>query len=183
MNDAIGMLELTTIARGLLATDAMVKAAPVKVLASQTICAGKYMILVAGDVADVKAALQVGREAAGTVLIDELTLPNPHEGIFPALAGTVESADPEAVGVVETFTVAASVVAADMAAKSGDVVLKEIRIANGLGGKSFVVFLGDVASVQEGLRAATAGLEGQGLIVDACIITGPHPEFTEAALP
>jgi len=183
MNQAMGMLELTAITRGLMATDAMVKAAPVRILASQTICAGKYMVLVAGDVADVKAALQAGRETAGTALLDELTLPNPHEGIFPALAGTVESGDPEAVGVVEAFTVAASVTAADRAAKSGDVLLKEIRIANGLGGKSFVVFLGDVASVQEGLRAAEAELEGKGLIVETCIITGPHPEFTESALP
>lgn len=179
MIEAIGLLELASIARGIVCTDAMVKAAPVRIVASQTVCAGKYLVLVTGSVADVKAAMEAGREAGEGGLIDELTIPNPHQGIFPALAGTVQVDKPDALGVIETFSAAATIVAADLAAKAADVTLTEVRLANGLGGKAYVVLTGDVASVNEAVREAESGLEGQALIVETCVIPGPHPDLRE----
>ena len=48
---ALGLIELKSIARGIIATDAIVKKAPVKLLGTHPICPGKYMIIFAGEAA------------------------------------------------------------------------------------------------------------------------------------
>ena len=57
---AIAMIELKSIAKGILATDALAKKAPVRILETHPICPGKYMILFAGEVGDVEEALKAG---------------------------------------------------------------------------------------------------------------------------
>ena len=49
MANAIGMVELTSIARGIETSDFMVKAAQVELIRSSTVCPGKYIIIIAGD--------------------------------------------------------------------------------------------------------------------------------------
>jgi len=58
--DAIGLLELTSVAKGVEATDIMLKAADVELLGSRSICSGKYMVLVRGDVAACTSSVQAG---------------------------------------------------------------------------------------------------------------------------
>ena len=58
--NSIGLIELTSIAAGFLACDAMLKAADVDLVLSRSICSGKYMVMVRGDVAAVQAAVSAG---------------------------------------------------------------------------------------------------------------------------
>ena len=60
MANAIGMVELTSIARGIETSDFMVKAAQVELIRSSTVCPGKYIIIIAGDTGDVKASMAEG---------------------------------------------------------------------------------------------------------------------------
>ena len=53
---AVGCVEVSSVARGLDSADAMVKTAQVRLLASHPVCPGKYVILVGGSVAEVNAA-------------------------------------------------------------------------------------------------------------------------------
>jgi len=62
MGNAIGMLEFTSIARGIEASDAMVKAAQVDLIRSSTICPGKYVVIVAGNTGDVTASMTIGEK-------------------------------------------------------------------------------------------------------------------------
>ena len=62
--NSIGLIELTSIAAGFLACDAMLKAANVDVVLSRSICSGKYMVMVRGDVAAVQAAVAAGVSGA-----------------------------------------------------------------------------------------------------------------------
>ena len=135
---AIGMIELNSIAKGVEAGDEMIKAADIELIMAQPICAGKYMVLVSGDVDSVERAGEVGKEVAGEFLVDDFVIPNVHTDVFPALTATTRIKSVDALAVMETFSVAASIMAADAGVKAADVDIIEIRCATGLGGKSLI---------------------------------------------
>ena len=66
----------------------MLKAADVEIVLSRSICSGKYMVMVRGDVAAVQAAWRPGSRAGAFSIIDKFVIPNLHDSIFPAIAGT-----------------------------------------------------------------------------------------------
>ncbi|MCD6385944.1 BMC domain-containing protein [Candidatus Sumerlaeota bacterium] len=180
--DAIGMLELRSIARAIETGDAMLKAADVILIQSTPVCSGKYIILIGGAVADVQASLTAGKEVGKDLIIDELLIPNVHPDVFPALMAATRVEEGEAVGVIETLTCAAGIVAADRAAKTGKVKLMEIRIARGLGGKAYVTLTGEVSAVRAGVEAGAAEAAAEGLLVQSVVIPSIHPRMLENLL-
>lgn len=100
MGKAIGMVELSSIARGIETSDSMVKAAQVELLRSVTVCPGKYMVIIGGDTGAVRAAMEAGRQKGAQYVVDTLLIPSVHEQVFPAISGTMEVTNPQAVGVV-----------------------------------------------------------------------------------
>ena len=104
--NSIGLIELTSIAAGYLACDAMLKAADVELVLSRSICSGKYMVMVRGDVAAVQAAVSAGISGARFSVIDSFVIPNLHEAVFPAIAGAAKVEALDALGIVESFSVA-----------------------------------------------------------------------------
>ena len=85
-----------------------------------------------------------------------------------------------AVGIMETFSLAAAIIAADTAVKAADVTLIEIRLGRGLGGKSFIILTGDVAAVKAANSAASALDEVKGLMSGSVVIPSPHPDLIKA---
>jgi microcompartment protein CcmL/EutN len=167
---AIAAIETSSIAQGWVTADAMVKEAEVQVLQSSTLSPGRYWIMIGGDVAEIRAAHRRGVEMAGDTLLDQLLIPQLDEAVLPALRGTVPASDDDAVGVLETLTAASAVVAADRAAKAARIVVRDVRLANGIGGKGIVVVSGPVSEVQaavdEGRREARArGLHPRAVVI------------------
>ena len=81
---AIGLLELESIAAGIVAADAMVKASPVSSLHAGTVHPGRYLVLVGGATAAVEVAL----EAAGVdMVLDSLFLADVHPAVILAVPG------------------------------------------------------------------------------------------------
>ena len=144
---AIGMVEFSSIARGIYAADQMVKISEVEIVTAQTICPGKYIALVEGDVAAVQDSVHIGEKFAGEYFVDSLVIPNVHHGIFPAITGATMPEHVTALGIFETFSVATMITAADQILKAAELEAIEIRLGTGLGGKSFFTFTGDVAAV------------------------------------
>ena len=179
---AIGLIELRSIARGMKTTDAILKAANVELLRAHVVCPGKYIILVAGKISQVRSAVAVGEQVAPEVVVDHFILPNVHPSVFPALTATTEIEKVKAIGVVETFTLAASIVAADIAVKAAPVELIEIRLPFAMGGKAFVVFTGEISSVRSGVNTAAAQLKDEGVIDSFEVIPSPHPDLIEKLL-
>ena len=177
MEPAIGLIETNSIAVGIQVGDAMVKRAPVRLLEARSICPGKYMVLVGGDTAPVEEAMQAGRAIGAEAIVDQLLLPNVHRSVFPAIAGAVEMGQVEALGIIETLSVATAIVAADAAVKAAEVTLTEIRLANGLGGKSFVLLVGDVSNVEAAVEAGALPCRAEGLLVRAVVIPQLHPDM------
>ena len=141
---AIAMIELNSIAKGVAVGDEMLKTADVELVFAQPICAGKYMVMVSGDVDSIERANEVGKEVAGEFLVDDFVIPNVHASIFAAITATTRIKQFGSLGIIETFSVASSILAADAGVKAADVEIIEIRCATGLGGKSFLYLTGDV---------------------------------------
>ncbi len=179
MAKAIGMIELTSIARGIDTCDTMVKAAQVQLLRASTVCPGKYMIIVGGETGDVKASMAAGKERGGELIVDTLLLPNAHEQLFPAISMTNQIENPGAVGVIEFYSIASAITAADVAVKAANVTLIEIRTGYAIGGKGFVTLTGDVGAVREAVKAAVKETE---LLVESVIIPRPDKELFQTLL-
>ena len=145
MNDkSIGLIELSSVAAGYLVADTMLKAGNVRLLLSRSICSGKYMVLIGGDTAAVQSAVAAGAESADGCLIDQIIIANVHADIIVALGRSQVVEPTGALGVMESFNVAALIQAADTAVKAADVTLMEIRLAMALGGKAYCTLTGDV---------------------------------------
>ena len=177
MNDrAMGMIELTSVAAGFQVADAMMKAANVRLYLSRSICSGKYMVLVGGEVGAIESSVQVGTETAAGSLIDRFVIPNIHPDVFRAIGRSELPQIGEALGILEAFSVPALIRGADAAAKAANVTLLEVRLAMALGGKAFVTMTGDVAAVQAAVDAGEAEISEVGLLVNAVVIPRPHPD-------
>jgi len=175
--NSIGLIELTSIASGFLACDAMLKSADVDLVLSRSICSGKYMVMVRGDVAAVEAAVASGVAGTRFSVIDSFVIPNLHETVFPALSGATKVESLEALGVVESFSVASLIEGADAAVKAANVELIEIRLAMALGGKAFVTLTGNVSAVEAAVGAAAAVVGQKGMLVNKVVIPSPRPEL------
>jgi len=175
--NSLGLIELTSIAAGFQTCDAMLKAANVDLVLSRSICSGKYMVMVRGDVAAVEAAVSAGTSASRFSVIDSFVIPNLHESVFPAISGASKVEELEALGIVESFSVASLIEGADAAVKAANVQLIEIRLAMALGGKAFVTLTGNVAAVQSAVDAGAQVVGQKGMLVNKVVIPHPRPEL------
>ncbi len=179
MTEAIGLLELDSIAAGIEVADAVVKTAPVEFLDTFMVTPGKFVVLVAGDPSSVQSSLDAGRAVAGSSLVDSLHIPYLHPGVLPALRNRVALQPGLALGLVETSSVAAGVRAADDAAKAAAVELVHLHLGRGIGGKSMLLLCGELHEVQAGVEASRLRAESAGRLVAWRVIPQPHPDLTE----
>ena len=176
---AIAAVETSSIAQGTVVGDAMVKQADVELIEACPLSPGKYWILIGGDVGPVRTAFARGVEVAAETLLDSLFIPQLHAMVVPALRGTPGARDDDALGVIETLTAAATIIAADRAAKTADVLIRDVRLANGLGGKGFVFLSGEVGEVQAAVEAGRAEAVQKGLLVRSVVVPRLHPQMKQ----
>jgi len=179
MHVAIAAIETSSIAQGTVVGDAMVKQAEVTLLQARALSPGKYWVLIGGEVGPVRASHARGLEVAADTLLDSLFIPQLHDMVLPALSGTVSPLEADALGVIETLTAAAAIVAADRAAKTSAVTIRDVRLADGLGGKGFVFLGGEVGDVQAAVDAGRAEALARGLLVRSVVVPRLHPQMKE----
>lgn len=177
MPHAIGLLESISIARGVQVADCMLKSADVQMLMAKSISPGKYIALVGGNIAAVQQAVQAGEAMCGSMLIDRFVLPNVHESVLSAVSGVIHTDQRGALGVVETFSVAACIEAADVAVKAANIALMRLHVAEGIGGKCYMVLTGDVADVETAVTVASASAGEKGLLVHSMTVPRPHADL------
>lgn len=175
--DSIGLLEVSSIASGMLAADIMLKTSEVEIIVSRTICSGKYMTIIGGEVAAVTSSVEAAAETIEFGVIDQMVIPNVHPTIFPAISGHNQVELLEALGIIESFSVASLIEAADEAVKAANVKLIELRLAMALGGKAFVTMTGEVAAVRAAVDAGSYICQQKGLLVNNIVIPQPRQEL------
>jgi len=176
---SIGLIELSSVATGYQVEDVMIKAASIKLLLARSICSGKFLIAISGDVASVTTAIEAGGAAAGASLIERRQLSRVHPSVLQAISQSVEI-DPKqlrSIGVIETFSAASIIDAADAAVKSANVSLLRVHLAMALGGKGFLMMAGDVSSVQTAVEAGSRAAAEEGMLVARGVIPAPSEEL------
>jgi microcompartment protein CcmL/EutN len=177
IHPALALLEFDSIAAGIVAGDAMIKRAPLDLIKAGTVQPGKYLVLIGGQVADLEEAIEAARTAEGSRMIDIVFLPDVHPNVVAAVAGARTEGEGEALGIIETATVAAIIQAADAGVKGARVTLRELRMADGLGGKGYLLFGGPVAEVEAAVSIGAARVPGE--LVRETVIAQVHQEMLE----
>ncbi len=177
MHPSLALIEFDSIAAGVVAGDAMAKKAPIARIVAGTVHNGKYLVLVAGEVADVEESLAAGLAAGASAVLDSVYLPGVHPHVVDAIAFGRRPQPVDALGILETRTVAAAIAAADAGVKGATVNLLEVRLADGLGGHGLVFFDGLVADVEAAVQIATEIIAGSAALIHAVVIPQLHPDM------
>lgn len=180
MNDALALVEVDSVARGLRCLDALVKKAPVKVLEANLVEPGRFLILFEGGVAEVEESYAEAVAWAESGLVDRLLLPMVHRAVLSGLRGHTDlrsAEEMDTLGVIEGSRVASTLEAADRSLKDADVNLAGLRVAGGLGGRAYYVVFGAQHDVEAALEAGQAVLEARSNLHRIERIARPHPEL------
>jgi microcompartment protein CcmL/EutN len=178
---ALALLEVGSVARGMVVADVAVKKAKVQLVVAEAVTPGKFLVVLAGGEEEVAQSLAAGLEAAAGTLIDRVHLPQADAQILPAMRGQPRPGSVEALAIVETFSVAAAVLAADRAVKAAEVRLLRLRLARGLGGKAHFVLTGPLHQIEAAAEAARTIIH-DGMLLAIELIPRPHPDFVDTLL-
>lgn len=182
MSQAIGMAEFSTVSAGISGADRMIKTAEVTVITAATVCPGKYIVILSGEISAVKAAVEAAKAQNAERVIDTFVLGNPHDSVLPAIYGTAQPQEVAALGVMESFSAATAIVAADAAAKTALVDLIELRLCRGLCGKSYFLLTGTVSAVSAAIERAKAEAGDRGMLLDSSVIPSPDKKLWDSIL-
>jgi microcompartment protein CcmL/EutN len=174
-NQAIGFLETASIARGIIAMDAMPKASDIELLDGRVIARGKFIVLFAGVLADVQSAMHAASQLAGDEVLDHFIIPTVHEQIIPAIKSRIKVKMGEALGVIETKEVASTIFAADASVKEADVRLIEARPQPG--GKGLLILTGSTGDVERAVTAGVNSITNPELLISHVIIPQVHADL------
>jgi microcompartment protein CcmL/EutN len=189
---ALAIVETRSIALGYVLADTAVKRATVELMTCRPICPGRFLIAVSGETEAVKqahramldrAAQETEENAASSSAesepLSEILIPRLHEAVLPALRGEPPGEGFWALAFIETSCAAAAVLAADAAAKEAPVILREIQLAQGLGGKGLVQLTAELSDLQAAVARGAAVAAERGELVRQTIIARVHPDVVE----
>ena len=179
--DALGIIELGSIYKGYHVQDEVLKSANVEKLVARSICSGKYLMIIRGAVADVETAINIAREVGGFSVINLTVIPRVDPRVFPAITGapmiqTEFGAKVAAMLIIETFSVASAIKAADSAVKEADLDFIRVHVAMAVGGKGIVVMTGDIAPLEAAVRPAVDAVKEDGMLAGYVLIRNPHED-------
>lgn len=174
---SIGVVEISNVVKGYVACDGILKTVAVQMVMAQPVCPGKFVMIFGGSVSSVTTACEYAKNYFSDFIIDVQNFGNIEKRVFDGLNGALEGKTDGALGIVETFSVAACILAADAALKAANVELCDIRIARGMGGKSYVSVTGTVGAVTASVEAGAQRAKDDGLLVDMDVIASPHKDL------
>mgnify|MGYP004583215893 CR=1 FL=1 len=174
MGVSVGLIELHHIPLGYETVDAMLKAADVELVRASPSCPGKFLAIVTGGVGAVECACAAAERTAGRQAVVCRAIDHLDEAVAEALKTRPRPDKLESFGSIETRTALSAILAADLVVKASRVRLICIRMAQGIGGKGYVNFTGDIASVRNAIETCKARCGDPSLITSSCAIATPH---------
>jgi microcompartment protein CcmL/EutN len=177
MFKAIGVIELKSIPKGIEATDAALKSAGVEMVSSHPSCPGKYEIILTGSISNVQSAVEHVMGRYSDYVIDHSVMGRIDEQVIKALFGTQTGEKKGSLGVLETFSAATCIKAADVAVKTARVEIYDLRVSRGMGGKGVFIITGDVGDVTAAIEAGANYAKTSGALSSTSVIAAPHEEL------
>ncbi len=179
MFKSVGVIELKSIPKGVEATDAALKSAGVEMVSAHPACPGKYEIILTGSISNVQAAVDHVRTKFENYVIDCSVMGRIDEQVITALFGTQTTAKKGSLGLLETFSAATAIKAADVAVKTAKVEIFDLRVSRGMGGKGVIMLTGEVGDVTAAIEAGANYAKTSGMLSSYSIIAAPHEELWE----
>ncbi len=176
---AIGVIELKNVPKGVEATDDALKSAGVELVSAHPSCPGKFEIILTGSISNVTASVDHVSAKFGDYVIDTSVMGRIDERVISALFGTQKSEKKGALGLIETYSAATCIKAADLCVKTARVEIYDMRVSRGLGGKGIVLLTGEIGDVNAAVEAGANYAKGTGMLSATSVIAAPHPDLWE----
>lgn len=177
MYKAIGVIELKSIPKGVEAADAALKSAGIEMVSAHPSCPGKYEIVLTGAISDVGVAVDHVKNRFDGYVIDSSVMGKIDEQVIKALFGTQTGERNGSLGLIETFSAASAIKAADLAVKTAKVEIYDLRVSRGMGGKGVVMLTGDIGDVTAATEAGANYAKGVSTLSSYTVIAAPHEEL------
>ena len=176
---AVGVIELKSIAKGVEATDAALKSAGISLISAHPACPGKYEMILTGSISDVTAAVEHVKGRFEQYIVDDSIMGRIDEHVIKALFGTQSGVKQGSLGLIETYSAASAIKAADLAVKTSRVEIYDMRVSRGMGGKGIVFVTGEVGDVTAAVEAGGKYARELGMLHATSVIAAPHEELWE----
>lgn len=177
MYKAIGVIELKSIPKGVEAADAALKSSGVEMVSAHPSCPGKYEIILTGSISNVDAAVSHVVSRFDGYVIDSSVMGRIDEQVVKALFGTQTSERTGSLGLIETFSAASAIKAADIAVKTARVEIYDLRVSRGMGGKGVVMITGEIGDVTAAVEAGANYAKSVSTLSSYTVIAAPHTEL------
>jgi len=177
MYRSIGVIELKSIPKGVEAADAALKSAGVDMVSSHPSCPGKYEIILTGSISNVTAAVNHVTSKFEGFVIDSSIMGIIDEQVISALFGTHAAEQNGSLGLLETFSAASAIKAADIAVKTARVSIYDLRVSRGMGGKGIIMLTGEIGDVTAAIEAGANYAKQEAMLSSYSIIAAPHDDL------
>ena len=177
MYKSIGVIELKSVPKGVEAADAALKSAGIDMVSAHPACPGKYEIILTGSISNVTAAVNHVTTRFEGYVIDSSVMGRIDEQVISALFGTQTGEREGSLGLIETFSAASAIKAADIAVKTARVAIYDLRVSRGMGGKGVVMLTGEVGDVTAAVEAGTNYAKGVATLSSSAVIAAPHEDL------
>ena len=177
MYNAIGVIELKSIPKGVEAADAALKSAGVDMVTAHPTCPGKYEIILTGSISNITAAVDHVVKRFEGYVIDSAVMGRIDEQVIKALFGTSKASTGGSLGLIETFSAACAIKAADLAVKCAKVEVYDMRISHGMGGKGLVMLTGEIGDVTAAVMAGAEYAKTASQLSSYSVIAAPHDDL------
>lgn len=177
MYKAIGVIELKNIPKGIEAADAALKSAGVEMVSSHPSCPGKYEIILTGSISNVSAAVTHVTSRFEGFVIDSSVIGRIEDQVISALFGTHAAERSGSLGLIETYSAASAIKAADIAVKTARVEIYDLRVSRGMGGKGIIMLTGEIGDVTAAVEAGSNYAKENAMLSSYSVIPAPHEEL------
>ena len=177
MYKSIGVIELKSIPKGVEAADAALKSAGIDMVSAHPACPGKYEIILTGSISNVTAAVSHVNSKFEGYVIDSSVMGRIDEQVIAALFSTETAERQGSLGLIETFSAASAIKAADIAVKTARVAIFDLRVSRGMGGKGVVMLTGEVGDVTAAVEAGAEYARGVATLSSSAVIAAPHADL------
>ena len=173
----IGAVEFKSISRGIIVVDEMLKAAGVKLVLATTLCPGKYLAMVEGELSAVEKSIDTADRLGGRHVFSSFVISAINPEIIEAISGRVADSFQDAIAIIESLQMANLINAADISLDSAEVKIAEFRLGRGCGVNSFYIITGRLAAVEEAAKNAVVFLKEQGSLIACKVIANPDRDL------
>ncbi len=177
MDNNVAAIEFKSISRGMLVTDEILKASRVRLILATSLCPGKYLTVVGGDVAAVEKSVNVADRLGGRHVYSSFVISGIGEEVMDALSGKYVPEINDSIAIIESQNMANIINAADISIDSAKVDIVELRLGKGCGVNSFYIITGKLEAVKEAAANSAEFLRDQGSLLAYKIIANPERDL------